>query len=279
MSGPGPQGQPGGEAARAQIVSIQGDRRGGELTIQLQLQRPGQGPVEVWCRQQVPASYAAALQEGQTVAVVVDPRDPRWAWLDLQGSGDEQRSASYQDQLEAYKAANTQVPERQYVPPGQQLPPGYRPPGQGYPGQGYPGQGGAPYSGPLPQGAQVPLSGYPGGMPGGWNGDPRLVPVEGVTYEMFVQLSAEQLAHPMPPQQFDQLTYSRGVAPGRWPAIQGQWNQRFGQFPDLGMRFQQDVTQAVGRMTGAQGAPPPTMPQVPWGPGPGPGPGQGGWRP
>jgi hypothetical protein len=281
MSGQGPQGQPGFEPARAQIVAIDGDRRGGEMTLQLHVQRPGQGTVEAWCRQQVPASYAAALQVGQSVDVLVDLRDPRWVWLDLHDAGSSQRDTTYQDQLQAYQQANAQVPDRAYVPPGQQLPPGYRP-GQ-YPGQQYPG--GAPFSGQLPPGAQVPLGGYPGGgypgggrggyAPGGWNGDPRLMPVEGITYELFVQLSAEQLANPMPPQQFDQLAYSRGVALGRWPTIQGEWNQRFGQFPDLGMRFQQDVQQAVGRMTGARGAPPPTAPQAPWGPGPAP----GGYRP
>ncbi len=62
-----------------------------------------------------------------------------------------------------------------------------------------------------------------GGIP---PGDPVLEPVEGVTFDVWISVSAAMIRLDVPPVSRDEFAQRWGVPPGRWEAVSSVWQDR-----------------------------------------------------
>jgi hypothetical protein len=75
-------------------------------------------------------------------------------------------------------------------------------------------------------------------------GDPRREPVDGITWETYVAVSAHLQVHPAPQGGDDKVAQRYGVRPYTWLAVSSVWKGRLDADPELAQLFERDVTAA-----------------------------------
>ena len=77
------------------------------------------------------------------------------------------------------------------------------------------------------------------------DGDPSLAPIEGVTFDTWVAVSAGIVRERVRKKDYDELASRHGVPTGRWPEIEAAWKSRMMGNPGLAQRFGTAYQQAV----------------------------------